>query len=103
MDLDMLIRYYRAGVRFQYLDYTMANYTLGGITFGKMNQARYKEFSYVIKKNGGNTLQAGFVIGVKKVREAMGHIIPKDLILAVRHNKNGKNVQKENAKRRSDR
>ena len=89
MDLDMLIRYYNAGVHFQYLEYIMANYTLGGITFGKMNKARYKEFAYVIKKNGGNSLQAAFVICVKKIRERMGHIIPKDFVLAIRHGRNG--------------
>ena len=87
MDLDLLIRYYRAGLKFLYLDYTMANFEFGGATFGQMTKARYKEYAYVIKKNGGNSVQAAFVIAVKKIRTFMGKIIPKDLVLALRHKK----------------
>lgn len=57
MDLDFLIRATSAEAKFKYMNIDVAVFRLGGATSDNILKKR-KEYIYIIKKNGGNTLQA---------------------------------------------
>lgn len=57
MDLDFMIRAYHAGIPVRHVDVTTAIFRLGGLTSKSMWKKR-KDYIYMIRHNGGNTLQA---------------------------------------------
>ncbi len=59
MDLDFLMRATSAGAEFKYIGLDVAVFRLGGATSESIFKKR-KEYVYIIKKNGGTTLQAYF-------------------------------------------
>lgn len=57
MDMDFLIRATKAKAVFQYVDTDVAVFSLGGATEQSIFKKR-KDYVYMIRKNGGNLLQA---------------------------------------------
>lgn len=57
MDLEFLMRASRQGASFQYVDADMAVFRLGGKTDDTIFKKK-KDYIYLIRKNGGNALQA---------------------------------------------
>ena len=59
MDLDFLMRAYRHGATFKYVDYDIACFRAGGATSTSIYK-KEKDYLYIVRKNGGNWLQAYF-------------------------------------------
>lgn len=54
MDLDLLTRYYNAGLRFKHVDADIEMFRIGGVTCTPL-KAKKQEMAYFVKKNGGKT------------------------------------------------
>lgn len=59
MDLEFLMRAYRQGASFKHVDYDIACFRAGGATSTEIYKKK-KDYLYIVKKNGGNWLQAYF-------------------------------------------
>ena len=57
MDLDFLIRATNVNAKFKHLDFDIAVFKLGGATSESIFK-KGKEYIYIVRKNGGNWLQA---------------------------------------------
>ncbi len=57
MDLDFLMRATKAHAKFKHIDCDIAVFSLGGATSESIFKKR-KEYIYIVRKNGGNLLQA---------------------------------------------
>ena len=70
MDYDLLLRFYRAGAIFKYIDASLAVYREGG-TNQKYRERTIDEVCTVSIRNGGNPLIANFVKMKKKMKDAI--------------------------------
>lgn len=89
MDLDFLMRATREKLRFKHIDINIAVFRLGGATADSIFKKR-KEYIYIIRKNGGNILQAyifyTFLVLTqtsKKIFKSLGF----DLVRRIRYKK----------------
>lgn len=90
MDYDLLLRYQRAGAKFKYIDYTLAFYSLGGITFSKMTKKRLQEIERVMKKNGATSFDVLRYRITKMCKEIVKKFVSKESLMKIR-NINSKN------------
>lgn len=90
MDLDLLIRATRMGAKFQYVDTDVAYFSLGGATADSIFKKR-KDYIYMIRKNGGNLLQAytfySFLILTQTTKQFLS-LLSRDFIRRIRYRKN---------------
>lgn len=89
MDLDFLMRATRNKAKFKYMDINIAVFRLGGATSDSIFKKR-KEYVYLIRKNGGNILQAyvyySFLI-LSQVLKRLLYIQGIDIVRRVRYKK----------------
>lgn len=57
MDLEFLMRAYRMGAKWKYLDIDAAIFNSGGVTYSVPIYRKKNDYLYIVRKNGGNTLQ----------------------------------------------
>lgn len=76
MDLDLLMRYERAGAVFKHIDYTMAYFTLGGATFSKYTSARRRETETIYRSHGAKWYHIWKFRFVKYSKNFLKKIIP---------------------------
>lgn len=79
MDLEFLMRAYRMGARWKYIDHDAAIFKSGGTTNQNSIFKKRKDYLYIVRKNGGSWLQAwtfySFLVATqltKKVLNLMG-------------------------------
>ncbi|MDD9148842.1 glycosyltransferase [Sporolactobacillus sp. CQH2019] len=85
MDLDLLMRFERAGAKFKYVDAPLAYFTFGGVTFSQFSISRKKELQRIVSANGASfleTLLYGILIDMKHV---VKKVVNKDKLLVIRH------------------
>ena len=58
MDLDFLVRVSRAGGQFHYMNIDVAMFRIGGSTDSHTIFEKKKDYLYLVRKNGGNNVQA---------------------------------------------
>ncbi len=79
MDLDFLMRAYRLGAKFKYVDFDVACFRAGGVTSNDI-RVKKKDYLRVIQKNGGNILQAYFfyyfLVSTQIVKRFLNSIAP---------------------------
>lgn len=89
MDLDFLMRATRIKAKFKYMDIDIAVFRLGGATSDSIFKKK-KEYIYLIKKNGGNVLQAymyySFLV-VTQVLKSLLNIKGLDIVRRIRYKK----------------
>lgn len=90
MDLDLLIRLYNDGVKFKRITKPLGCFTLNGITYTAYSPSRYKEWRYMLKKNGASKLMIELFILCKKFKVLFCSIIPRDFLLEIRDCKSEK-------------
>lgn len=57
MDLEFLMRAYRMGAKWKYLDIDAAIFNSGGVTYSVPIYKKKNDYLYIVRKNGGNTIQ----------------------------------------------
>jgi len=87
MDFDLLMRFQNAGARFKYIDGVLAYYSLGGLTFTKVSNARVDEIIRIMRQNGANDYDVARYRIIKWSKEAVKKIVPKELLLKIKHRK----------------
>ena len=87
MDYDLLLRLQRGKAKFKYIDKALAFYTLGGVTFSKVTNARIDEIIYVMKKNGATNFDIKKYRIIKFGKETIKKFIPKEILLKIKHGK----------------
>lgn len=89
MDLDLLIRATAAGAKFQYVDTDVALFTLGGATADSIFRKK-KDYIYMIRKNGGSSLEAyvfyAFLV-VSQTAKQLTSFLHTDIIRSIRYRK----------------
>lgn len=85
MDYDLLLRYYRNGAKFKYVDKTLAFYSLGGLTFNSNNKARLNELSEIISHYSSSNLDVFKFQLIFRIKELINRILGKDLTLKIRN------------------
>lgn len=85
MDFDLLFRYERAGARFKFVDKTLAFYTLGGLTFTKVEKNRIDEITRVMQKNGANRFDILKYKYIKYMKEFIKKIVPKEILMRIKN------------------
>ncbi|MBQ3181982.1 MAG: hypothetical protein IJB50_04405, partial [Clostridia bacterium] len=73
MDYDLLLRYYKKGAVFKYIDKTLSVYRIGGTNM-KMRNRTIKEVRDVSIYHGGNPIKANMILVKKKLREKLKFI-----------------------------
>lgn len=73
MDYDLLLRYYKAGAVFKYIDKTLSVYRTGGINM-KMRNRTIKEVRDISVFHGGNLIIANMILVKKKFRDKLKFI-----------------------------
>lgn len=89
MDLDFLIRASAAGAKFQYVDTDVALFTLGGATADSIFKKK-RDYIYLVKKNGGSTLEAyGFYafLVVSQTIKQLASFFCTDILRTLRYRK----------------
>lgn len=90
MDLDFLIRVYKGGGIFHYMDVDVAEFRSGGNTGSFSIMKKKKDYIYMVRKNGGNVLQAYtffyFLVATQVVKKAFG-VIGLDNLQKLRYGK----------------
>ena len=75
MDLEYLMRVYTRGGRFRYADIDTAVFISGGTTNSNSILKKRKDYLYMVRKNGGNSLQAWtfylFLVATQFVKKGM--------------------------------
>ena len=85
MDFDLLLRFQNQGAKFKYLNYDIAYFTMGGITFSKTNKDQMLEMEDIIISNGG---KKGDVLAyriVKSIKNFVKKIIKIDWVLRIKN------------------
>ena len=75
MDYDLLLRFYRAGATFKYLDMPLAVYRIGG-TNQKLRRTTINEVCKVSIANGGNSGKAHLIKTNKIIKDLLRTAIP---------------------------
>ena len=73
MDYDLLLRYYKKGAVFKYIDKTLSVYRTGGTNM-KMRNRTIKEVRDVSVYHGGNPIKANMILVKKKLRDKLKFI-----------------------------
>lgn len=75
MDLDFLMRAYRMGAKFHYMNVDVAEFSNGGSTNTNTIFKKKRDYIYMVRKNGGNLLQAYtfyyFLVASQLVKKAL--------------------------------
>lgn len=87
MDFDLLLRFQNKGAKFKYLNYDMAYFTMGGITFSKTNKAQMIEMENIILSNGGTKRDVWSYRFVKTLKMLIKKIIRIDRVLQIKNRK----------------
>lgn len=74
MDLEFLMRAYRQGASFKHVDYDIACFRAGGATSNEIYKKK-KDYLYIVKKNGGNWLQAYFFYYFLVLTQLVKHLL----------------------------
>lgn len=85
MDYDLMLRYERAGARFQYVDYNMAYYSLGGKTFSVFTQERMQELVQILRQNNATSLDILCFKTIKYAKLVVQKVIPKEMTMLLRN------------------
>lgn len=73
MDYDLLLRYYKAGAQFKYIDCNLATYRTGGVNM-KMRKRTIKEVRDISVYHGGSKFKANAILLKKKLRDKLSFI-----------------------------
>ena len=84
MDLDFLMRATRNSAKFKYIDINIAVFRLGGATNDSIFKKK-NEYIYIIKKNGGNFVQAYTYYWFMVITQCIKKILKETGIDVVRH------------------
>jgi len=87
MDLDFMMRAYRAGIPFRHVDVATAVFQLGGLT-AKSMWGKRKDYIRLIRRNGGNFFQAyGFWLFLVACDwgKRLGHLLMPDWLYRLRY------------------
>lgn len=90
MDLEYLMRVYRKGGRFQYADIDTATFISGGTTNSNSILNKKQDYLYMVRKNGGNSLQAWtfylFLVATQMAKKCMS-VFGKNFAQKIRYGK----------------
>lgn len=90
MDLDFLMRAYRMGAKFKYVDYDIACFRAGGVTSNNIWKKR-EDYIKTVRNNGGNIFQAYLFFYYLCLTQITKHIlncVGADFSQKLRYNKN---------------
>ena len=85
MDLDLLMRFERLGARFKYIEYPMAYFTLGGLTFTKYTRERRIQTEKILKSNGAKPIDLWKFRIIKYSKVFIKKIVPIDILLKIKN------------------
>ena len=85
MDYDLLLRYELAGAKFKYIDYDMAYFTMGGVTFSECTDKQKQEMISIIKKNGGTKIDVLKYRILKSIKMTIKKIVNIDTVLKLKN------------------
>lgn len=87
MDLDILMRFERMGAKFKYIDYTMAYFTLGGLTFTEYTKERRIQTEKILRSHGAKEIDIWKFRVIKYSKVYIKKIIPIDILLKIKNKK----------------
>ena len=90
MDLDLLMRYERAGAKFKYIDYDMAYFTMNGLTFQKFTMENWLEMERIIRSNGGSSIDVLKYKLLKSAKLLFKRIVNNDAAIKLKNYKDNK-------------
>ena len=85
MDLDLLMRFERMGARFKYINYTMAFFTMGGLTFSEYTKERRIQTEKILRSHGATEIDIWKFRVIKYSKVYIKKIIPVDVILKIKN------------------
>lgn len=85
MDLDLLMRFERLGAKFKYIDYTMAYFTMGGLTFTKYTKERRIQTEKILRSHGARDIDIWMFRIIKYSKVLIKEIIPIDFLLKIKN------------------
>lgn len=89
MDYDLLIRFEKMNAKMKYVNYVMAYFTLGGVTYQPYSAERLHETDEIFKRYGATVWQRGLTVIFRGIKIAVKKIIPKDALLKLKYKKIG--------------
>lgn len=84
MDYELLLRFEKSGAKMKYINYLMAFFTLGGLTFTPYNSERMHEDEMIIKIHGGKIWHILLFKVILYVKLILKKFINKDMRLKIK-------------------
>lgn len=84
MDYELLLRFEKSGAKMKYINYLMAFYTLGGLTFTPYNSERIHENEMIIKLHGGKRWHIFLFKATLYAKLILKKFISKDMRLKIK-------------------